>query len=488
MLIYRKKHSIKKFFFLTGFLLLVSANLSAVVFVTKPYLQNPSSDGMTVMWETSSNCFSWVEYGTTTSSLTSKAEASSCGLKQAYNKLNKIRLTNLTPGTTYYYRVCSKEITNFQPYSVTYGNTIYSSVFSFITSGIGETTTKMVILNDLHEGVYNGISSFTTLLGLVKTTDYDFVFLNGDILNHVEGEDQALNYMVNPCTDNFATTKPFMSSIGNHEKRGVFARSFCDYLSLPDDDKTYYTFTRGPVFFIVLDTGEDKEDSDSEYSGLADFDAYREEQAVWLEKQLNSVACKAAKYKIVLMHIPPYWSGCYASTHLRGLFNPMFNSYKIDMVIAGHTHVSGLHLATESTDYKYPILIGGGPAVGARSIIKLTATGSMLMVRLINDSGTTLDTYMIAPQPTSLQTVKSNSLKMKSVTDKILTMEGLPQEKECRARVYSFLGDLLMEASISSTGTIDISGLDNRIYLVSVLEKETGMVIGNIKFNKTSTH
>jgi len=480
MLTYKKQYSIRRTIFLTGFLMLITANLSAVVFETKPYLQNPSSDGMTVMWKTSSNCLSWVEYGESSTNLTNKAEATSCGLKQAYNSLNKIRLTGLTPGMTYYYRVCSQEITDFQPYNVTFGSTIYSDVFSFRTPELNETTTKMVILNDIH----NTIGSFEILLGKVKPTDYDFAFLNGDMVNDLKDEDRIITGMIKPCTDNFATTKPFMSCIGNHEKRGASARSFCDYISLPDDENAYYTFTRGPVYFIVLDTGEDKEDNAGAYFGLADFDAYIQKEAIWLEKQLNSDACKAAKYKIVLMHIPPFYSGCYGSARCGEFFNPIFNQYNIDLVIAGHTHVKGLHRATASTDHKYPILIGGGKAAGTRSIIKLTATESLLTAELINDIGMTDATYQAAPKTTSLQSEKSLSLKVKTVDNKVLKIEGLLQGKEYKVRIFSFLGELLIEENISPAGTINISDLSSRNYLISVFENNTGTLLGNTKFIK----
>lgn len=36
------------------------------IFRTKPYLQNPIGNGMTVMWETTVPAYCWVEYGTDT--------------------------------------------------------------------------------------------------------------------------------------------------------------------------------------------------------------------------------------------------------------------------------------------------------------------------------------------------------------------------------------------------------------------------------------
>ena len=39
------------------------------LFLTQPYLQNPTNNGMTVMWETTIPAYSWVEFGTDTTNL-----------------------------------------------------------------------------------------------------------------------------------------------------------------------------------------------------------------------------------------------------------------------------------------------------------------------------------------------------------------------------------------------------------------------------------
>lgn len=58
---------------------------------------------------------------------------------------------------------------------------------------------------------------------------------------------------------------------GNHETRGSFARQLKDYFFYPEGN--YYTaFTRGPVRFVMMDSGEDKTDDNWEYSGLVSFD------------------------------------------------------------------------------------------------------------------------------------------------------------------------------------------------------------------------
>ncbi len=61
-------------------------------------LQNMGTDEVTIMWITHKNCFSWVEYGAGT--YTSKREFGyNNGLIEANNRINKVSLTNLTPGT-----------------------------------------------------------------------------------------------------------------------------------------------------------------------------------------------------------------------------------------------------------------------------------------------------------------------------------------------------------------------------------------------------
>ena len=81
--------------------------------------------------------------------------------------------------------------------------------------------------------------------------------------------------------DLFASEKPMYYARGNHETRGEFATSFQKYFS-PKEPFLYYLFRQGPVCFIMLDTGEDKPDSDIEYSGITDYDGYRTDQVEWI--------------------------------------------------------------------------------------------------------------------------------------------------------------------------------------------------------------
>ncbi|GAB3503742.1 hypothetical protein GCM10027341_33310 [Spirosoma knui] len=89
-------------------------------FVVGPYLQNMSSYEVTIMWITHKNSFSWVEYGAGT--YTSKREVGyNHGLIEANNRVNKITLTDLKPGTDYKYKIVSAEILGYKGAKVEFG-------------------------------------------------------------------------------------------------------------------------------------------------------------------------------------------------------------------------------------------------------------------------------------------------------------------------------------------------------------------------------
>jgi len=371
--------------------LLAPANPSAGhVFTASPYLQHAAPDSMVVMCITNLPAYSWVEFGET-NALGQKAHSVTNGLVDAYNRVNRIKLNNLKPGTKYYYRVVSKEITGFEPYKLTYGNTLESEVHSFTMPAERSENMRCLIMNDIHDRP----KSIPHLVQMNGTDPYDFVFFNGDVFDYQSDEQQIVDHMLQPCISSFATEKPFMYVRGNHETRGKYSRDLHHYFTTPQDNQ-YYTFTWGPVHFTVLDTGEDKTDDTPVYAGIVDFDAYRKEQQLWLQEVMQSKAYKKAKYKVVLMHIPPFYSGDWHGTmHCRELFNPVFNKNRVDMVISGHTHKYGVHPPVKE-QHLYPVIIGGGPKEGTRTLIKLQADASSLRLTMLDDSGKEVGNYTVA--------------------------------------------------------------------------------------------
>lgn len=356
--------------------------LTSFAFRTRPYLQHPTTAGISIHWLTTGPSYSWVMYWPVgKENEKRKAETIVDGMVVAHNTLHKIRLTDLSPGQTYAYKVYSREITKFLPYEKSFGVTLESEEFHFTTVDPQKDSTELLILNDIHDRPH----SFAQLEALYGNKDYEAVFLNGDMFDHQDSEQQLIDHLIAPCTATFASEKPLLYIRGNHETRGEFSYELANYFE-HIDNRPYFSFSRGPVFFVALDTGEDKEDDHEAYYGLAAFDAFREEQAKWLEQELQRPAAKRARYRVVLMHIPPFHSGDWHGTmHCRQVFAPIFDRHRVDMVISGHTHRPGIHLA--QADHPYAIVIGGGPKEGQRTLIKLHADPQALTVRLIADSG-----------------------------------------------------------------------------------------------------
>lgn len=359
------------------------------VFLTKPYLQAPEAESMTIMWITNELCYSWVEYSEGDKPV-KKAQETAFGLVNAYNRVNRVVLKNLKPGTRYSYKVCSRQITEFQPYKLTYGETIESEQLSFTTPDPKAAMVNWLVMNDIHDRP----KSFGDLLKLNGDKPFDYVFLNGDMFDYQSGEQQLIDHLITPCTSVFAGEKPFLFVRGNHETRGKFARGIADYFSNPYQPN-YFSYSWGSVYNIVLDTGEDKPDSHPVYAGIVDFDSYRQEQALWLEEQMKSAAYRKARYKVVMMHIPPLYSDEWHGTvHCRELFVPLFNKYKIDLLICGHTHKYALHdIAKGTNDFR--IMIGGGPGTGNRTLIRVEANQQSLVATMFKDDGSTIGGFTV---------------------------------------------------------------------------------------------
>lgn len=351
-----------------------------------PYLQTNFNNSMTVLWLTNKNAAGWVEYGEQADQLNQKAYGKAeLGLMQANSKLNAVMLGNLKPGAKYYYKIVSKEIKDFQPYKLTYGETVSSAVEEFVNADQFKDEVSFLMLNDTHDRP----ESIAHLLGLVPDKKQDFIFFNGDIFDYQTDEKQIIEHMLQPCVDNFAKNTPFIYVRGNHETRGKFAREFPQYYM----HVGHAAFTLGPVRFVILDTGEDKEDAHPVYAGIVNFYDYRVQQAEWFKSEINSKEFKKAPFRIVMMHIPPRFSGdAHGPKHCTELFEPLLNQGKVDLVLSGHTHKYMVHQPDKNLNH-YPLIIGGGPKTGIRTITKIKADKNKVTVSMLDDSGKEVGAY-----------------------------------------------------------------------------------------------
>ncbi|MFC1782056.1 metallophosphoesterase [Planctomycetota bacterium] len=355
--------------------------------VAGPYLQAPAENTMTVMWLTDKKCTGWVEYGSD-KDLGQRAISSHDGMVDAYITIHKVKITGLQPGAKYYYRVASEEILEFGPYyDKKFSLPFRSEVFSFKTNSTKKEKVSVLCFNDIHERV----DMWRDLMQAAGEEPYEVVFLNGDIMDYLHGQEQVVNNLLNPATEMFAREVPFCYTRGNHEGRGNFARNLRDYVSTVSE-RYYYAFSQGPVRFIVIDTGEDKEDSHAVYANLNVFDAYRSEQAEWLNKEVQSEAFRQAKWRVLMTHQPlEAEAKGYGVKDSQEKFSPYLNGGKIDLNIAGHTHRARIVDPKQGQDY--PIVIGGGSNPKGATVIRLDVTESTLTVTTRNIEGEVLNTF-----------------------------------------------------------------------------------------------
>lgn len=330
-----------------------------------PYLQNVTEEGVTVIWGTSGDALSWVEVAPDSNDHFYAEERpqffqTKLG-RRTVGKLHTVRIRDLQPGTFYRYRVCSKEVLEMNPAKVVYGTTICTDVFRhlpfrFKTRSADQDSLALVIVNDIHENS----EMLGNLLADVKKGGYDFVFFNGDMVNNMSSEQQLINGFLGKSTELFASEIPFYFARGNHETRGNFSDHYLDYFPTSTNEP-YYAFRQGPVFFIVLDGGEDKPDSDIEYYGLADFDRYRADQVAWLKEVVATEAFRSAPFKVVITHVPPINTTWHGPLEVKKHFLPVLNEAGVDLMICGHLHAYHYIPAGES-DCSFPVLINSNDA------------------------------------------------------------------------------------------------------------------------------
>lgn len=358
----------------------LSAASSATIFRTKPYLQNPTGNGITVTWLTNVPVYSWVEYGTDTTQLT-KVHTIVDGQVISNNTLHKIRLHDLKPEQTYYYRICSREITSYQAYSKTFGETAQSTFSTFTLPSEKTTDFTAVVFNDLHKRK----ETLTTLRNQLNGIDYDFVFFNGDCIDDPSDENNAVAFLTELTEAVGADHTPIFFLRGNHEIRNAYSiglRSLMDYVG----DKTYSAFSWGDTRFVQLDCGEDKPDSTPVYYGLNDFSGLRLDQVDFLKKEFKTKAFKKADKRILIHHIPIYGSSDEYNPCLE-LWGDLLNSKKFNLSVNAHLHKFAFHEAGSKLGNSFPVVIGGGPSLDNATVMILQKKGNELKLRVLNAKG-----------------------------------------------------------------------------------------------------
>ena len=347
---------------------------------TIPYLQNPGTDEMTVMWLTNVPTRSWVEYGTDPNAL-QRARTFIEGEMVANNKIHRVHLSNLQPGTRYYYRVVSQEITRYSSYYKEFGDTVRSDIKSFTTWSDDIQDFRVIVYNDLH----SNMGMFNKLHSLVEDKPYDLVIFNGDCFDDVEVEEDILNRLLTYTPRIKSDEVPSIFIRGNHETRGEYSLHLWDYLGRMDG-RSYSAFSMGDTRFVLLDCGEDKPDDHWVYYDMNDFAQHRINQAEFLKKELKSREFKRANKRILIHHIPIFGVNPDSFSPCSDLWIPVLKGVPFNVSLNAHTHRYRVIEKGEDGNH-FPVIIGGGNSEPDGTVMVLEKKGDRLTLEVINAAG-----------------------------------------------------------------------------------------------------
>lgn len=357
-----------------------------------PYLQNLGENEVTIIWTVNKPSVGWVELAPDDGTHFYQTERpkffnAKNGIKQT-STVHAVHLKGLKAGTRYRYRVYSQEVLSHVGWRVIYGNVAATSVYGkqpleFQTSDHSRQAVNFAMVNDIH-GKSDLLEKLVSHCDL-KTTDM-FLF-NGDMVSIFNSEKEIFEGFMDKATELFASEIPMYYTRGNHETRGSFATAFQDYFS-PKQEHIYYMFRQGPVCFVILDSGEDKPDSDLEYAGITVYDQYRTEQAEWLKGVLESKEYKEAPFKVVVCHIPPF-GGWHGNEEVAEKFMPLLNNAGVDIMLCAHLHRYIRNDAKE--DVRFPIIVNSN-----NTVLKAEADSRALNIKILDTEGKEIDKLTIA--------------------------------------------------------------------------------------------
>ena len=335
---------------LFSLMLLFAVGAKAIKVTHGPWICDMDSTGTTIVWVTDVPGMSWVEIAPDSADhfygrARQRYYDVLAGRKVLTDSVHRVRIEGLKPDTKYRYRVFTQEVAEWRYDDwVTLGKTACTDVWrgkphEFKTFPAKPREVTFLVLNDIHERAQ-------FMKDLCKNVDFkklDFVLLNGDMSNRLRNQQHMMEAYLDTCVRMFATHTPLFFN------RGKFA----DYLYryFPTNNGKYYRVQHvAGIDFLFIDTGEDKPDEDIEYSGIVNYDQYREEEARWLRGLRESE--QVGKHPlIVFSHIPPTLQKWHGPYHMQKTLMPELNKMNVSVMLSAHLHAFGYQEPNEVINF-----------------------------------------------------------------------------------------------------------------------------------------
>ena len=365
-----------------------------------PFLANPSTNSIQVIWRTPVAADSAVDFGTNQSLA---AEISDSVLTTNH----VMTLTNLLPGTEYFYRIRSAagEVAGVSPL-LSFRTFKPSGDFTFLVTADGG----------------DGAAVKYQVANLMAQTSADLALHCGDIVYDyfsLGREDYRCLSAYGPQM----RSVPFYFSMGNHEVDGPsFEQPYLQTLYLPTNPVTgtehFYSFDQGDAHFTVLFVPSLK--NVPEYAPFQLTNG--SPQYCWLT---NDLASSAKPWKFLVMHVPLANSGYHRPDdddnngvpdrlELQQWLLPVAQRYGVQIIFSGNDHD---YERSNPMGGVYQIVTGGGggrlPNYGfvdgrdpansqfylVSEFVRVAVQGDSLLLQAIGTNDAVFDSMTIQRRP-----------------------------------------------------------------------------------------
>lgn len=304
-----------------------------------PYLQQLTQTSIIVRWRTDVPANSKVLFGKNKGALNLQTTDNEAVTEHI------IKISGLEPDSKYYYQIWAAGLlsTSESQYFTTAGPTNSKRALRIWAGGdFGDISAPQYLQNQS--------AVRDAYLAATKKQDTDLWLWLGD--NGYGGDrDAKLQISIFDFYKNILSHVPFAAALGNHEfdedpanqqkSRDVHLLKItnppteAEAGGVPSGSKAYYSFNYGNTHFVCLDSyGLDE--------GLYRLYDSKGAQYQWLLKDL---AANKALWTVVFFHHPPYTVRSHYSDFEQELINireslvPIFDRYKVDLVLNGHSHI-----------------------------------------------------------------------------------------------------------------------------------------------------
>ena len=383
----------------------------------EPVVQVPAPDSMGVAFAVTALANGFVEVAENPKMVNpTRFMAEGMPLADIDDRVIRVRLTGLKPGTKYWYRAGAAKLEHPVGYWTKPSEIVWSAVHTFTTAG-ENAPSHFGMMCDTH-------AQFTQMARITKKyreLGVPLVVWNGDIPTSLTNkrEDFVKHYLVPPENNGYGADTAIVLNRGNHDFRGTAANRLGEVMMprLPSErsmrdialDRNF-AFRMGEVALIGLDTGEDKPDHHPANGGFSRFTPYRIAQTAWLKDQFKRPEIAMAPYIVAFVHIPlvEIWPGANPGTLLEDyavwqkecadLWGPILTANKAQLVLAGHIHRYS-YQAADATRSWAEIVGGGRGAKTFQTLVEGKVEGGELVVRVYNtDADTQVGEHRFKPR------------------------------------------------------------------------------------------